>query len=173
MVEAESSARFAPTGYLLFVQEEMLLAQPFDTTRNQLTGEPIPLVEHVSQTDAHQSNFSVSGNGVLTYLSADPRSQLIWFDREGKQLRHVGSPGQYRTLSLSTDDKCVLEPIRGWSTLSPESNDGRSWLASSQKWISIFLVFVTPPADAPSAGRPMSGRRELGHSSSSARRPIA
>ena len=75
--------------YILFVREAALLAQPFDATAQQLTGDPIRLADHVTT-----GSVSVSENGVLVYRTADGTSQqqLSWVDRTGKKLGTVGSP---------------------------------------------------------------------------------
>jgi Tol biopolymer transport system component len=54
------------------------------------------------------ASFSVSDNGVLTYVSFSELSgRLEWFDRNGKSLGTIGSPGRYVNLSLSHDDRRV------------------------------------------------------------------
>jgi hypothetical protein len=39
---AQSNAQYAPPGYLLFGREGTLMAQPFDTGKLALNGEPFP-----------------------------------------------------------------------------------------------------------------------------------
>ncbi len=96
------AVRFAPPGLLLFVRENALLAQPFDTRQQKVTGEPSPIAEPVS-------SFSVSDNGVLVYragvLRPRDNTELVWFDRTGKPLGKVGDPGSYAAVRLSPDGK--------------------------------------------------------------------
>src|SRR5262245_22738290 len=101
-------------GYLVFARENTLLAQPFNVETLQASGEAIPLAEQVS-TPA-QSNyfaFSASHNGVLTYVTGGWRSELFWFDREGKRIGSVGKPGMYGHVSLSPDQRKVA--VTHWS----------------------------------------------------------
>lgn len=73
------------------------MAQPFDVKRLELRGEPTKIAEPVS-------DFSVSSNGVLAYRSGSvARSQLVWFDRSGKQTGTVGEPGALTRVELSPD----------------------------------------------------------------------
>lgn len=65
LLEADSAAIYAPPGYLLFVRQGTLFAQPFDATRLQLKGQPVRLAESVP-FEVNATAFSVSGNGVLT-----------------------------------------------------------------------------------------------------------
>jgi Tol biopolymer transport system component len=107
LVNADSSAAYAPPGFLLFLRERTLMAQRFDANNLQLSGEAFPIAEQVGNNPATgRSFFSVSQTGVLTYLSSNtPSTQLIWFDRTGKQLRQVGAPAADNTLRLSPDEK--------------------------------------------------------------------
>jgi serine/threonine protein kinase len=109
LVNADSTPAYAPPGYLLFLRERTLMAQPFDAGKLQLTGEPFPIAEQVGFNSANgRGFFAVSENGVLVYRSnvlAD--TQLTWFDRTGKQIARVGTAGQINGLALSPDDKRV------------------------------------------------------------------
>ena len=107
LVNADSSAAYAPPGFLLFLRERTLMAQRFDANNLQLSGEAFPIAEQVGNNPATgRSFFSVSQTGVLTYLSSNtPSTQLIWFDRTGKQLQQVGAPAADNTLRLSPDEK--------------------------------------------------------------------
>ena len=95
MLSAVSSLAYAPSvdptrGHILFRRDAVLMAQPFDAGRLELTGDPFPVAEHIAQIAvSSRSGFSVSGNGVLAYLSGDDsqsQMELVWFDRSGKSL---------------------------------------------------------------------------------------
>ena len=90
-----------------------LMAQPFDPTRLELTGEAIPIAEQVSNL-----SFSASATDVLVYVQGfqpvstggargNIHGQLSWFDRAGKLVGVFGDVGVYRSLSLSPDAKRV------------------------------------------------------------------
>ena len=101
-----AGARYSPTGHVLFARDGTLMAQSFDASRQELSGEPFPVAEGVPGPVAP---FSVSTNGSLAYLRGGiaSDSQLAWFDRSGKQLAVIGSSGQYTGPELSPDGKYV------------------------------------------------------------------
>ncbi len=93
-------------GYVTFVREGALLAQPFDFSRNQLVGNPVRIAERVSvsaTTRGFQAIYSLATNGVLILREKEADQQLTWFDRAGKKLGTVGATGQYSAPMLSPD----------------------------------------------------------------------
>jgi len=107
LVNSNWPPRYAPSaepgiGYLLFVREETLMAQPFDNRRLELTGQAATLAEQVSDG----RSFSVSANDVLVFQRrAASDQQLTWFDRAGTVLGTVAEPGNYADLALSPDGR--------------------------------------------------------------------
>jgi eukaryotic-like serine/threonine-protein kinase len=90
------------SGYLLFVRETTLMAQPFDADTFTLTGQNFPVAESVGP-------FSVSQNGALAYMAGGPtsRQELLWVDRSGKQLGVAAAVAGYRAVRLSPDEKSI------------------------------------------------------------------
>src|SRR5215813_3139485 len=101
------SAAYA-SGYLLFGREGTLMAQAFDDGTFQLKGDAFPIAERL-QVDfgGARAIFSVSENGILAFQSGVPRgiSQLIWFDRGGKQVGQLSELGFYVSPRLSPDER--------------------------------------------------------------------
>jgi Tol biopolymer transport system component/predicted Ser/Thr protein kinase len=90
-------------GYLFFMRETTLMAQPLDAGRLQLRGEPVPVAEHLGSAGPF-GFFSVSANGTLVWRGEQNAShQLTWFDREGKILSTFGQPGTDQHMVLSPD----------------------------------------------------------------------
>ncbi|HSW38265.1 MAG TPA: hypothetical protein VLL97_02095, partial [Acidobacteriota bacterium] len=102
-------SRDSGPGQILFKREQTLLAQQFDVRRLELTGEPVPIVEHVGSY-SNFGFFSASTNGVLVYrnIDATEKQELVWVDRSGKQLELVGRAAEYGNFSLSPDEKSVV-----------------------------------------------------------------
>jgi len=111
-------AVYAPTSltgadYLLFMRDKTLMAQPFDPKRLQLSGDPTVVAEGVMNFPDEggptaYAAFSASANGHLIYLPGTTvLAEIGWFDRAGKSLGVVGSPGQYSELWQSPDGKRV------------------------------------------------------------------
>jgi Tol biopolymer transport system component len=87
------------------------MAQPFDAARGQTVGEVLPVAGGVSFTSVlNYAPIAVSETGVLLYKSggAGGPNQLAWFDRGGKLLGTVGTPGPVYTPALSLDEKSVV-----------------------------------------------------------------
>jgi serine/threonine protein kinase/dipeptidyl aminopeptidase/acylaminoacyl peptidase len=101
-------ARYVPSdvsgrsGYLLFLRETTLMAQPFDADTLTLKGQMFPVAESVGR-------FSVSQNGALAYMAGSPpsRQELLWVDRSGRQLGVVAAAAEYRSVRLSPDEKSI------------------------------------------------------------------
>jgi serine/threonine protein kinase len=94
-------------GHLIWSIDGTLMTQPLDVAGLRLTGEPRPISEQV------RTAFSVSQTGVLVYQSAESaRSQLVWFDRSGKQLAVLGDHAEYGDVELSPDGAQAAVSVR-------------------------------------------------------------
>src|SRR5262249_13466567 len=95
-------------GWLVFMRQGALLAQHFDFSRRQVSGDPLQLAEQV-QTHSHSyyGQFSLSGNGTLVFSGGRVNQQLLLADRAGQKLRTVGTPGLYSNPILSPDEQRV------------------------------------------------------------------
>jgi Tol biopolymer transport system component len=102
-----AGVRYSPSGHLLFSQDGMLMAVPFDLDRGALTGEPFVVAQSVQW--GPRAAFSVSNNGTLAYSTdvTTPESQLTWFDRNGTQTAVLGQPGPFEYVRLSGDGRTV------------------------------------------------------------------
>jgi Tol biopolymer transport system component len=109
LFSADSSNVVYSRGYLLSLRETTLMAQPFDAQRLVLTGDAFPIAENIltGVTTNPTGIFSVSENGVLVYQTgtATAGNQLLWLDRNGKQISVLGDPALYTDLELSPDGK--------------------------------------------------------------------
>jgi serine/threonine protein kinase len=121
---SRSSVVYATAGYLLFVRDATLMAQPFDERDQHLRGDAVPLFDGVLENPLYSHSIvSVSTNGILAYGGAGSRaepSRLLWFDRGGKQIGEVGELGGsnvYTVPRLSRDGKKLAvtlgDPYRG------------------------------------------------------------
>jgi dipeptidyl aminopeptidase/acylaminoacyl peptidase len=84
------------------------MSQPFDPDRLELGGTASLVVESIAPAGAGSGPYSVSLNGTLAY-SAMPASssQLVWFDRTGRQLEPAGPVADYADIELSPDERYV------------------------------------------------------------------
>ena len=103
ILEADSNAVYAG-GSLLYLRESTLMAQPFDPKSLVTTGPAVIVAENVRiRPSGALGLFSVSENGVMAYATGESVFKLAWFDRGGKRLATVGSPGAFTSIAISPD----------------------------------------------------------------------
>ena len=110
VMTAQTNAFYSPPGYLLFVRDGTLFAQPFDADERLLSGTAHLVAEGLSYTATSASaRFGISANGrVLTFVEGSTANlQLGWFDRKGELLGRVGPPGEYIQPRISPDGKRI------------------------------------------------------------------
>ena len=100
-----ADARYSPTGHLVFVRNAALLAVPFDATRVDVTGAPVPLLAGIMQStnapngrdETGMGQFALSASGTLLYASGDryptATSVLMRVDRKGAETKLAEIPG--------------------------------------------------------------------------------
>jgi Tol biopolymer transport system component len=131
LISTDSNAFYASPGYLLFLRQGQLSAQAFDATRSQLQSDVIQLGEQVAYNPfSGRGAFAVSDTGVLIYRAPVER-QLTWFDRSGRTLGTIGTPGLSSGPRLVPDGSRVffnqLDPVtRGMDIWSWDLNRGTS-----------------------------------------------
>jgi Tol biopolymer transport system component len=106
VLEAPASQAMFSAGYLMYVRDQVLLAQRFDPDRFELTGEALPLANPVLTGPGGPSAFTVSAAGPVAYQAGSEEggpSRLVWFDRRGRQLGSIGEEAGYTSVSLSSD----------------------------------------------------------------------
>jgi Tol biopolymer transport system component len=91
----------------LFVNENALMAQPFDGKRLELRGTPAVVARNVGNSPYLRGGFSVSEKGHLLYGGGSKQPDLLWVDRKGERHRSLGSAGATTHLRLSPDGSTV------------------------------------------------------------------
>ena len=139
-----SPFRGAPA-YLLFTAGADLLRQAFDLRKLVLVGEPAVMMHGILiglTRGLGRAAFSVSQTGVLAYRTRTEtsRTELIWFDRQGRRLSSVGEPGDYSNPALSPDEKKLVV-----SRASAQSSARDLWLFDLLRGSSSRFTF--DPAD--------------------------
>ncbi|MGH7248529.1 MAG: hypothetical protein ACREH9_10530, partial [Pseudomonadota bacterium] len=109
MPQSDSPAFYAPSisggpGFLLFLRQGDLIAQPFDPDKAAFRGDAVPVASPL----ANGPTFHPSANGALLLRRSQAAPpQLVWLDRDGKRLGTVGEPGILSVPRLSPDQKTV------------------------------------------------------------------
>ena len=109
---AGSSARFVPTGHIVYVAGGALQAIRFDAGRRETSGGPVPVAGQVVTKASGAANFDIAGDGSLVYVTGTSSSvsqQVVaWFDRKGQATPLPGiPPGPYRDVRISPDGQRV------------------------------------------------------------------
>jgi len=104
LLPTHANAAYAD-GRLLYMNDNVLMAQPFDLRRLQVTGEPTVVQAGVEQYGTWWlAVFSSSQNGVLAFApNQNTGNQILWLDRDGKVVGTVGEAGSYNGVRLSPD----------------------------------------------------------------------
>ena len=114
LVNAASFATYAQ-GYILYLREQTLMAQPFDESGLTLKHDAFPLAEDVATSPLITGSalFSTSLNGVLLYQpgSSGLGLQAIWYDRSGRQTGSVGEPDAFTAVRISPDGRQVAASL--------------------------------------------------------------
>jgi Tol biopolymer transport system component/predicted Ser/Thr protein kinase len=103
------------TGHLLYLDQGVLFGVPFDPTRLEMRGSPVPLLEDVA-ADAPTAGgqFDVSRNGTLLYLAGKGAAQTwtaAWLDSMGKTQPLLSKSGSYYTPRISPDGQRVVVAV--------------------------------------------------------------
>jgi Tol biopolymer transport system component len=90
-------------GRLLFLRGGVLMAQPFDLERLELTDQPTVVADQVGAWFSF-GFFSASANGVIAYRTGGGQGRkLTWFDRDGKVLSEMPPQNDSKGVALSRD----------------------------------------------------------------------
>jgi eukaryotic-like serine/threonine-protein kinase len=132
LLKTTSQVVYAAPGYLLYVRDKTLVAQPFDARTREMRGEPIPVGEGLGLDTVGLASVSASATGVLAYRPAQTgRRRLLWVDRSGKETTAIEEAREYLDTWLSPDGKRLVFSAEG-------SADGTGDL-----WIRDFARGVT------------------------------
>jgi eukaryotic-like serine/threonine-protein kinase len=136
------AALYVEPGYLLFMREAVLMAQRFSPKTLQVSGDAVPIVDHVEAGSApfFAGNFSASGvGGYLVYDGGTPGTapiHLSWFDRSGTQLGEIEPPADYESPRLSPDGKKLAVTV-----VDPISSNFDIWIQDLDKGSRTRLTF--------------------------------
>ena len=95
-------------GYVLFVRDGTLFAQPFDQAAGAASGQATPIVDGVEFFQpSGLARFDVAGN-TLVYLTPPPDQTPTWVDRRGEFIGLLGTPGLYESVAIAPDGQRVV-----------------------------------------------------------------
>lgn len=103
------------SGYLLYWRDNSLVAQPFDTGKLTLSGDPTPVAEAIDvSTGVTAARFSVSQNGSVVYLPGGTAHgwRPFFADATGKPIGEPLSQALYFHPNVSLDGKRLAFAIQ-------------------------------------------------------------
>ena len=110
LTQADSNAIYA-SGYLLFLREDALMAQPFDAKRLATTGEAVPIAGQVEKTQGGRGFFTAAAGTLAFQTGAQAHQSIALLDRTGKQPATYGEPGLFNRISLAPDGKRAVVSV--------------------------------------------------------------
>ena len=93
LIQGGSSARYLPTGHLVFLRTGTLMAVPFDLDRLEITGTPTPVIDGVREPFSGFGAFTCSRAGTCVYVAGGTVAQ--------RTVALVDRTGASQTLSLA------------------------------------------------------------------------
>jgi eukaryotic-like serine/threonine-protein kinase len=140
LMKISSRVLYTAPGYLLYVREGALQARPFDAASLTFTGEETTVADKVGIfSSTGSAYFSVSANGeVLSYLSGERSSNLVWLDRTGKEIGSVGKTASYWLPRLSPDGKKLAVNL-----IDPKDGTNDIWIQDFER--DTFTRFTFDP----------------------------
>ncbi len=119
LTKSESPAIYA-SGYLLVLRGQTLVAVPFNPRRAEITGEGVPVADHVAfNTNTRVTVSSASENGTLIYQPGEdspPDESLTWLTRDGRPVGIVDQREGFASYTLSPDGTRLAASIFNNST---------------------------------------------------------
>ena len=122
LIYAKSNPVYA-NGHVLFMRDNILMAQPFDPGSGESTGDARPLAEDVSYSVSFSRGvFSVSDNGRLAYRRGDVQSgsQLMIHSENLTKVDTIGEIESQESFALSHDNNFVAVEIEEQQTSSSD-----------------------------------------------------
>ena len=152
---ATANAAYAEPGYLLFYRNQTLFAQRFDAKKFELSGEATPILTDIRYLSRiARAVFASSGSGLLVAQQGSDTgvSQMLWFDRKGRQVGVTAKPGEYGNVSLAPNGKSVAADV-----MDPDSQNTDVWTYDLATESSKRLTF-DPAIDSSPVWSPDSSR---------------
>jgi Tol biopolymer transport system component len=113
-----TSARYFPSGHLVYTNKATMFAVPFDLDSLETRGTATPILDDIAfDTAAGIAQFDVSRDGTLVYRRTSGSGDALlttlrWLDATGKQEPLPARPGAYFIARLSHDGKRLAVLMR-------------------------------------------------------------
>ena len=146
ILATDHKASYAPptdgrSGFLLWLREQSLLAQPFDLGELRLEGEAAPVADNVVTSGYANAAFFTSESGLLVYRSGVRRQmrKLVWLSRDGKAQGDAATEEGYQGFRLSPDGTRLAV------TISDDNGNADIWALDLGRGIKTRLTVAPIP----------------------------
>jgi serine/threonine-protein kinase len=106
LIQGAATARYLPSGHLVYTRAGTLLAVAFDADRLAVSNPPLPILNDIRESTLG-ADYDVSSAGSIVYVSQPPGAldrKPVWVDRKGDAQALPGlSPAYYQNPRLSPD----------------------------------------------------------------------
>jgi eukaryotic-like serine/threonine-protein kinase len=125
-------------GYLLYLRDTVLVAQPFDPKSFKFQGDAIPVADKLDYWAARDLLAFTAAHGTLVFRQASLQmTQPMWVSSDGKQLGQFGDPAVYRDPIASPDGSLV-----GVIRADPDSGHEDLWIIDTARNTASRSTFV-------------------------------
>lgn len=108
LLETASAAAYAPPGFLLYLQHDLLMAQAFDAARLSLGGRAVLLARGVSAPLLTDGNAISGSRETLAFREGTAKQQLTWVDRAGVPEDALDLPASMFNFRVSPEGRYLL-----------------------------------------------------------------
>jgi len=136
------SPRYVSTGHIVYVGNDgVLQAVPFDLSRLEVTGNPVPLIEGIGVKYGGAVNFDMSAGGHIVYApsgTSGAERSIVWVDRAGRETPVAAPRRAYYYARVSPDG--------AWLSLDVRDQEEDIWIWDVRRE-ALARLTDTPGAD--------------------------
>jgi serine/threonine protein kinase len=129
------------SGYLFFLRQGILMAQPFDPDKLSLMGDPVSLQGNINAwMPRAKADFSLSNNGILVYSSGSAfrLTDLIWINSDGSESSIINISNLLGRPVISPDETRIVY-----------SEESEIWVYNIISKLKTRLTFTGPGNNFP------------------------
>jgi eukaryotic-like serine/threonine-protein kinase len=108
LLDSASAATYAPPGLLVYLQHDMLMAEPFDVAQLRFGGRAVRLARGVTAPSLAEGHGLSASRDLLAFRAGATEQQLTWVDRSGRLQGALDVPTSMFNFRLSPDGRYVL-----------------------------------------------------------------
>lgn len=103
LLDTSSSATLAPPHHVLYVENDLLIAEEFDAERRELTGRATVVARGVSAPSVAAENVVSASAGLIAFQQGIVRQNLVWYGQNGEQQENLQLPAGLFNPRISPD----------------------------------------------------------------------